>query len=137
LISGTAWRVFGPPRLVSAGVHPASWGTAFPRAKWVPSYSSASAYVFTAYCLQTRCGGRYGDWLWAGRTGVQTSVGAICPERPRDPLSLLQNGCRVSYPGLKRSGRDVNHPSPSSAEVKDRVELHLYSSSGTSWPVVR
>jgi hypothetical protein len=32
-------------------------------------------------------------------------------------------------------GRDVNHPPPSSAEVKERVELYLYSTSGRSWPV--
>jgi hypothetical protein len=28
-----------------------------------------------------------------------------------------------SFPGVKRPGRDVNHPTPSSAEVKERVEL--------------
>ena len=33
----------------------------------------------------------------------------------------------VSFPGLKRPGRGVDHPSPSSVEVKERVELHLYS----------
>jgi hypothetical protein len=136
LIPGTAWCVFGPPCLVGAGAHPASWGTVFPRAKWVTSCSSASAYVFTVYCIQTRSGGRYGDWLWTARTGVPTPVGANRPERLRGPLSLLHNGCRVSYPGVKRSGRDVNHPSPSSAEVKERVELYLYSSSGSFWPVV-
>jgi hypothetical protein len=32
-------------------------------------------------------------------------------------------------PGLKRTGRAVDHPPPSSAEVKERVELYLYSSS--------
>jgi len=32
-----------------------------------------------------------------------------------------------SFPGLKRPGRDVDHPPPSSAEVKERVELYLYS----------
>ena len=34
---------------------------------------------------------------------------------------------RGLFLGVKRSGRDVNHPPPSSAEVKQRVELHLYS----------
>jgi hypothetical protein len=38
--------------------------------------------------------------------------------------------------GLQRPGRGVNHPSPSSAEVEDRVELYLYSPFETSWPVL-
>jgi hypothetical protein len=58
----------------------------------------------------------------------------------------LQTGPRahpVSYrmgtglsPGVKRPGRGVNYPSPSSAEVKERVELNLCSSSGPLWPVI-
>ena len=32
-----------------------------------------------------------------------------------------------SFPGVKRPGRGVDHPSPSSAEVKKIVELYLYS----------
>jgi len=31
-----------------------------------------------------------------------------------------------SFPGLKRPGRGVDHPPPSSAEVKERVELYLF-----------
>jgi hypothetical protein len=38
-----------------------------------------------------------------------------------------------SYLGVKRPGRGVDHPPPSSAEVKERVELYLYSPSGPSW----
>ena len=38
-------------------------------------------------------------------------------------------------PVLKRSGRGVDHPTPSSAEVKGRVELYPYSPPGVSWPV--
>ena len=38
--------------------------------------------------------------------------------------------------GLKRLGRDVDHSPPSIAEVKVRVELFLYSTSGPSWPVL-
>jgi len=41
-----------------------------------------------------------------------------------------------SFPGLKRPGRGLNHPLPSSAEVKERVELYLYSHSGPSWSVL-
>jgi hypothetical protein len=32
--------------------------------------------------------------------------------------------------------RGVNHPPPSSVEVKERVELYHYSPSGTSWPAL-
>jgi len=32
-----------------------------------------------------------------------------------------------SFPGVKWPGRGVDHPPPSSAEVKERVELYLYS----------
>jgi hypothetical protein len=41
-----------------------------------------------------------------------------------------------SFPEVKRPGRGVDHPTPSSAEVKERVELYLCSPSGPSWPVV-
>ena len=57
------------------------------------------------------------------------------PDRPWCPSSLLQNRYRVSLPGVKRPGRGVNHPPPSNAEVKERVELYLYSPSGPSWPL--
>jgi len=40
------------------------------------------------------------------------------------------------FPGVKRPGRGVDQPPPSSAEVKERVELYLYSPSGPSWPVL-
>ena len=48
----------------------------------------------------------------------------IRPHRPWGPPSLLYNRYRVSFPGVKRPGRGVNHP-PSNAEVKERVELYL------------
>ena len=31
-----------------------------------------------------------------------------------------------SFPGVKQPGRGVDHPPPSSAEVKEKVELYLY-----------
>jgi hypothetical protein len=42
----------------------------------------------------------------------------------------------VSFPGVKRPGRGVDHPPTSSAEVKERVELYYYSPYGPLWPVV-
>jgi hypothetical protein len=46
------------------------------------------------------------------------------------------NGYRVSFPGVKRPGCGVDHPPSSSAGVKERVELYLYSPSGPSWPIL-
>jgi len=42
-----------------------------------------------------------------------------------------------SFLGVKLPGRGVDHPPPSNAEVKERVELHLYFPSGPLWPVLR
>ena len=41
-----------------------------------------------------------------------------------------------SFLGLKRPGRGADHPPPSSAEVKERVQLQLYSLSGPLRPVL-
>jgi hypothetical protein len=43
---------------------------------------------------------------------VQTDTGGL----------LLYNGYR-NFPRVKRPGRGVDHPTPSSAEVKENVEL--------------
>ena len=43
---------------------------------------------------------------------------------------------RVASPGVKRPGRGVDHPPPSSAEVDGRVELYICSPTGPSWPVL-
>jgi hypothetical protein len=37
------------------------------------------------------------------------------------------------FSGVKRPGRGVDHHTTSSVDVKERVELHLYSPSGPSW----
>jgi hypothetical protein len=55
---------------------------------------------------------------------VQTSPGA-------HPASYTVG--TGSLPGVKWPGRGVDHPHPSSAEVKEKVEL--YSTSGLSWSV--
>ena len=58
------------------------------------------------------------------------------PDWPRGPPSLLYNGQEVSFPEVKWPGRVIDHPPPSSAEVKERVELYLYSPSVPSWTVI-
>jgi len=46
-----------------------------------------------------------------------------CPDRPWGPPSLLYSGYWVSFPGVKQPGRGIGPPS--SAKVKERVELYL------------
>jgi hypothetical protein len=57
------------------------------------------------------------------------------PDRPWDPSSLLHKGYRV-FPRAKAAGRWRWPPTPFSAEVKETVELYIYSPSGPSWPVL-
>ena len=42
------------------------------------------------------------------------------PDRPWDPPSLLYNGYRGSFPGVKRPGRGVDHTPQSSVEVRHK-----------------
>ena len=69
---------------------------------------------------------RYSASLRAGRSGdripVRGQLFRTRPERPWGPPSLLYNGHRVSFPGVKRPGRGLNHSPPSSAEVKERID---------------
>ena len=41
-----------------------------------------------------------------------------------------------SFLGIKRSKRSFYHPPPTSAKVKERVQVHLYSLPGPLWPVL-
>jgi hypothetical protein len=50
-------------------------------------------------------------------------------------LASYTNGTE-SFLGIKRPGRGVDHPPLSSAEVKERIELYIYSPSSPSWPVL-
>jgi hypothetical protein len=83
---------------------------------------------------------RYSDSLLAGRSADRIPIGGEIfrtrPDRPWGPPSLLYNAYRISFPGIKRPGRGVDHPQPSSAEVKENVQLYLFSPSGPSWPVL-
>jgi hypothetical protein len=82
---------------------------------------------------------RYSDSLRAGRSWDRIPVGA----RFSAPLQTGPGAHPASYrmgtissPGVKRPGRGVNHPSPSSTEVKERVEVYFYFPSELSWPAL-
>jgi hypothetical protein len=78
--------------------------------------------------------------LRAGQSGNRIPVGArffvaVQTGSGAHPASYTMRTGFLSRE-VKRPGRGVDHPPPSSAEVKDIVELYLYSTSGASWPVV-
>ena len=62
-----------------------------------------------------------------GRNFPHSSRPALGPTQP--PIQWVPGLSR----GVKRPGRGVDHPPPSSADVKERVQLYPYIFSGTSW----
>jgi hypothetical protein len=77
--------------------------------------------------------------LRAERFGDRIPVGArfTAPLQidPRAHPASWTKGTQ-SFPGVNRPERGVDHPPPFSTEVKERVELYLYSPSGSSRPVL-
>jgi len=71
--------------------------------------------------------------------GIESRWGREFPHPPRPDLRPLQPPIQWA-PDLSRGwscrGVTLTTHSPSSAEVKERVELYLYSPSGPSWPVL-
>jgi hypothetical protein len=59
---------------------------------------------------------------------VEGRGGEIFRTRPGQTLgqlSLLYNGFRVSFPGVKRPGFGVDYTPPTSSEVRKKVELYV------------
>jgi hypothetical protein len=55
------------------------------------------------------------------------------PERLWGPPSRLSNGYQGSFPGHKAAGREADLSPPSSAEVKERVELYFHFPNTPLW----
>ena len=76
----------------------------------------------------------------AGEQGKPTQYKITCRFVPdigpgTTESSLRYNGYRVFPGGKVRPGGDADPSSPSTVEVKIRVELYLYSPQGPLWPV--
>jgi hypothetical protein len=69
-------------------------------------------------------------WMVRGSNPGKGPIFRTCTDRPRGLPSLLYNGYRVSFPGVKRPGRSLDQPPLSS------TQLYLYSPSGASWRVL-
>jgi len=82
----------------------------------VMSYSDSAVGIATCYGL---------DGL-----GIESLVAAIFSAPVQTgpgahPASYTMS--TGSFPGIKRSGRGVDHPPPSSAEVEEKIELYICS----------
>ena len=114
-------------------------GTKLKTTDWYPNEAERflSLYMWIKYIrhLNRPKATRYGldgpeiefRWGWDFRT---------CPDQPWGPPSLLYNRHRVFAGGSKAAGAWPSPPTPSIAEVKERVELNFYPPSGPSWPVL-
>ena len=97
--------------------------------------------IYSVHNLKSRPGeqSQYSDSLQAQWSGDQILVGVIfsAPNQtgPGVHPASYAMGTR-SFLGVRWPGRGVDHPPLSSAEVKERVELYLYSRPGPSWSVL-
>jgi len=78
------------------------------------SVGIATCYGLDGQGIESRWGARFS-------APVQTGSGA-------HPASHTMG--TGSFPGVRRTRRGVDYPPPSRAEVKERVELYLYSPLG-------
>jgi hypothetical protein len=91
------------------------------------------------FCITARVMGRdnsVGTATCYGLDGprIESRWGRNFPHPSRPALGPTQS--LVRWVRVKRPGRGVDHPPPSSVEVKEIVELNLYSPSGLSWSVL-
>jgi hypothetical protein len=118
------------------------WRACWP-ISWLPCEFSSSTSA-TVFCLVLyvnvywRCGGQdsvvsTGSTV-RGSTPVKWRLPVPVQTGPGTHATSYKMGTG-SLPGVKRPGRGVKHPSPSSIEVKERVELYLYSPSVFSWQI--
>ena len=126
------------------------WGFPF-AVRAVSCISEAVDSIWIQFYIQTLHCGWYPLSIWAGISqsvwrltkgltvrGSNPGVGEnfrTRPDRPCGPPSLLYDGYRV-FTGGKAVGAWRWPPTPSSAEVKGRVELYLYFLCGPSFPVL-
>jgi len=82
------------------------------------------------YCIPFATG-----WTVRGSDPGGGEILLTRPHRPWGPPNPF-NWYRISFSGVKRLGRGVDHPPKSSAKVKERVQLYLFSPSGSSWPIL-
>jgi len=105
----------------------------------VQSQFSAIIISVCSFWFRPRYLCRYSDSLGAQRSWDRVPMGSEIfdtrPDRPWGSTSLLYNGYWM-FPWDNAAGTWRWQPTPSNAEVKEGVDLYLYSFSGPSWPVI-
>jgi hypothetical protein len=87
------------------------------------SFGTETPYGLNGPGIESRGGGGGGDFPRLSRPSLRTT---------QPPIQWVPG----LSPGIKRPGRGVDHKPPSSAEVKERVELYLFFPLGSSLPVL-
>jgi hypothetical protein len=98
-----------------------------------PFYTCLSRSRDSAVGIATRCGIENPgiELRWWGQNFPHQSRPVLGPIQP--PIQWVPGHVGG---GDKAVGRGVDHPPPSSAQVKEKVELNLYFSCVSSWPVL-
>jgi hypothetical protein len=120
--------------------------------KWKPSHCSinnkknAFSTILKKYILHIACSIYYSVgrdssveiapcyWLefWRSNSGWGENFRAR-PARPWDPPSVLYNGYRLSFAGVKRPGRGVNHSPQLSPILKKSRPISVLLCAFTAW----
>jgi hypothetical protein len=70
-----------------------------------------------------------------GGRGVGSDIFRTRPDRPWGAPTLLHNGHRVSFPGVKRTGRVLDHPPHLAPRLKKEYNYNHHPS-GHTLPVI-
>ena len=103
---------------------------------WTVFFKSQLDYSITQTLLTLNYPRLTTGWTVRGSNPGGGEIFRIRPDRSWGDPSLLYDGHRV-FSGGKAAGAWRRPPIPSRVEVKWRVELYLYATSGHSWPVLR
>jgi hypothetical protein len=93
--------------------------------EWLATISTDIRFLLQASFASTYASRGGGDFPHPSRPTLQ-------PTQRQPPIQCLLG---LSW-GIKQLGHGIDHPPPYSTEVKGRVELYLYSTSGPSWSVI-